>query len=478
MRTLFALLGAMLISANSATAANVVPYRSPRAHSSVAKAAFNLDTAMRRAKFEQVDTFPNSLCRAAYVFEFQVLLGLKYFPVNADYCELPETRVPAEVASVLARIREIHVRYAEALGVRPENLFGSGVRVHLGQSAIGPLKSGTLDEVEIDLFKDGRAVNFPDKIYAHELTHWLSLEGMLGRSVQDIESVYLFNESFPDLVSSYVNASTRIDFTDASVRSELTFGRDGSPVKSMNSPLSEFHLARFRQEPLDLCAKLKTQKLTANEKGMCSYFRADSLMNPMRRTLFPDVKEKLPTKAELAAPFVPEKCLLHYLNGTTGLDACYKSALGPVLISFVRTIESLLGDRPVASLYAAIETAAARPDYYVCEYTGATAKKVGTETATVSFPSFVRVFQTIREGLTPGEQVLFDRAWSDHGLDAWSKLERFDRETTIRAFAYQVLARQNSDFATENKCFSTVPALRGSKCASKCAFVPAPAEAP
>lgn len=477
MRTLLALLGAMLISANSATAANVVPYRSPRAHSAV-KAAFNLDTAMRRATSDESDTFPNSLCRAAYVYEFQVLLGLKYFPVNADYCELPETRVPAEVAGVLARIREIHVRYAEAFGVRPEDLFGSGVRVHLGQSAIGPLKSGTLDEVEIDLFKGGRAANFPDKIYAHELTHWLSLEGMLGRSVQDIESVYLFNESFPDLVSSYVNGSPLIDFTDASVRPALTFGRDGSPVKSMNRPLSEFHLARFRQEPLDLCTKLKSAKLTVNEKGMCSYFRSEWLMNPMRKTLFPDVKEKLPTKAALAAPFTPEQCLLHYENGTTGLDACYKSALGPVLISFMRSIESLVGDRPVASLYAAIDAAAAHPDYYVCEYTGATAKKLGTQTATVSFPSFVRVFRTIRDGLGIAEQALFDRAWADHGLDTWAKLERFDRETTIRAFAYQVLARQNADFSAANKCGSTVPALRGPKCASKCSFVPAPAEAP
>lgn len=430
------------------------------------------------------DPFPNELCQAANVLEFAALDGIRSIPVNADYCELPAARLPREVVAVLARLRGIHARYADAFGRAPTELFGAGVRIHIAEHPSGPLASFSsrqadgLDNVEIDVFKDFRAERFPDRIYVHELTHLLLIQERLGASARDLETSYLFFESFPDLVSSVVTKSPKIDFADPTVRKALTFARDGSPIRSMKRPFRDFYLGRFQTDKIEVCAKTDAKTMTANEKALCRHFRAEAAKTTGKNSLYADAKDRVPTAAELNAPFRPERCLIHYKNGTVGADACFKNALGPVWISFFRSMGSLLGTRPLVALLAAINDAGRTPEFYTCAFTGETAKNRNTESSTVSFSSVMRALKSLREGLTPSARKGFDRAWAEHGLDAWAKLERYDREYVVAAFAYQMLVKSNEAFSVEFGCDSSIPALRGPKCASVCTYLGATGSGP
>ncbi len=465
----FALIGMTLAGLSPAAVASTYSFRS------TGVAPFAPKKTSATAAFN----FPNPVCRSAQISELEVQEGLANVPVNVDYCELAAARLPKELIALLARIREIHARYAVALGRSPEELFGPGVRLSLAEHPLGPLESFTSanpSSVEIDLFGDFRAERFPDRIYAHEVTHWLLLEGRLGDAGLTIEGDYLFHESFPDLLSSYATDASVIGFSDPTVRAALRFERDGTPVQSMNRPFREFYLGRFQTEPVKICATIPTASMTENEREMCKFFRSDASLRQERSTLYSGSRETAPTPAELAAPFRPERCLIHYRNGTAGLNACYMNALGPVLVSFVRSIGSLLGEKPMATLMAAIDRVGQTPDHYACTFVDrrAIARSAG-ETVTVDFLSFMRVFKSIRDGLPTDARATFDSAWAAHGLDTWATLDRFDRDTVVAAFAYQALVRENRRFAAKYDCLSPIPSRRGPHCAAKCEYAPSEA---
>jgi hypothetical protein len=422
---------------------------------------------------------PNSACRAAHVSQFEVQDGIKGIRVNADYCELSSSSIPKEVRAILARIQDIHTRYAEALSKTPGELFGLGIRLSLAAHPIGPLASSTSENpstVEIDVFPDFTSDHFPDRVYAHEVTHWLLLENRLGDSALTIEGDYLFHESFPDLVSSYVNETPIVDFTDPSIRTDLTFPWRGKPITSMIGPLRDFYLGRFQSEPITVCAATSLKSLTTNEKHMCTFFANDAARRADRRALYVGAVEKAPTAAELLSPFEPERCLVHYDNGTAGLNACYMNSLGPVLISFVRSIEHLFGSKPIVTILSALDETGTHPDHYTCAFTDRRASKKGATTKeTVSFISFMRVLKLIRNQLPPGDIAFFDSAWAEHGLDTWAKLDNYDRESGVAPFAYLHLAAENKKYATTYKCNSPIPKERGVHCKAKCVYEPAPA---
>ncbi len=423
-------------------------------------------------------SLPNSACSAAHVSQFEVQDGIKGIRVNADYCELAASSLPKEVRAVLARIQDIHARYAETLSTTPGELFGLGVRLSLAPHPIGPLASITSESpstIEIDVFPDFTADRFPDRVYAHEVTHWLLLEQLLGDSALTIEGDYLFHESFPDLVSSYVNDTPVVDFTDPSIRTDLTFPWRGKPISSMNGPLRDFYLGRFQSEPIEACAATSTKSMSTNEKKMCTFFSTDSVRRADRKALFAGAVEKAPTTAELLTPFKPERCLVHYKNGTAGLDACYMNSLGPVLISFVRSVESLFGSKPIVTILSALEAAGKNPDHYTCAFTDVRAKKKGMTTKeSVSFISFMQVLKLIRMQLLPSDVVVFDNAWVEHGLETWATLDHYDRDAGVAAFAYMHLAAENTKYSTTYKCNTPIPSERGPHCKARCTYEAAP----
>jgi len=443
--------------------------RASATHSSAARVSFVHDE----------ENFPNDLCLDAHVSQFEVQEGIRAIPVNADYCERGAGAMPTEVVAILARIRDLHVRTARTLGRDVNVLFGTGVRLSLGEHPLGPLNSftdGSPAKIEIDVFPDFRADRFPERIYAHELTHWLLVENRLGDSALSIEGDYLFHESFADLVASYVTNSLTIGFSDPSIRTALTFARKGAPTQSMRRPFSAFYLGRFQTDPENVCAAIPSRKMTANERALCTFVRTDERRNAEHASLFANAVEKAPTAKELAASFRPERCLIHYRNGTAGLNACFMNAFGPVLISFIRTIDPLLGDQPVATMLDAIDRVGETLEHYTCAFTDPAATGTwAAEPASVSFLGFMRVFERLRSDLDARARAKFDAAWAKHGLDTWAKLERYDRETVIAAFAYQMLVAENRGFAETYDCASGSPKERGSRCAAKCAYVkPAP----
>ena len=445
----------------------------------IPQASAQVSTVARHSAFSSLrgdaPLGPNELCEAAHVLELAVLEGIQWIPANADYCELPSSSLPGDVITLLAHLRELHANYAKVVGHPAQELYGFGVRIHLGEHPTGPLASFSKDEVEVDVFRDFRVERFPDKIYAHELTHWLLAQGRFGEAAANLDSTYLFSESFPDLVASYVTNSLKIDFKDPSVRESLVFGRDGSSLHSMNAPLAEFYLGRFQREPLEICAKISVKKMSSNEKRMCNFFRSDREELENRTSLFAGALEAPPTDSELAAPFRPERCLIHYKNGSSSLDACFKNALGSVLISFIRSIEAQLGKKPIASLLRAIDRVGEDSDHYRCEFLNPPERRRLTPRA-VDLPvvSFVKVLRVLRDSLRPESRESFDQAWSLHGLDAWETLERLDRETAFQSYAYSMLVEENPGYVKRFNCASENPEERGQNCASKCEYLQAP----
>ncbi len=482
----FGILAAILLGGAPAALADV---RLPRVRSPIADPFFSRSHVGSRTSSLSLEQNrgastrvlrANGLCREAHVAEFGVGRGIFDLPANADYCQSPPNRVPGPVRETLLRLKTLHQRVAELFGMSPARLFGFGVHLQLRAHPAGPLMSGTDDRVRLSVFSDYRAEVFPEKIYAHELTHWLLLEGKLGPAANALEPSYLFYESFPDLVASYASDSTVIDFTDPSVRPSLTFPRDGSPIRSMRRPFSEFYLGKLQSEASELCHVFAPPypRITANERKLCEFYRRERTQIEAEGSPFGEAYTLPPTAEMLASNFGAENCVIRYRDGTAGLDACNVFALGPVLISFFRSIDPYLGNLPLAKFLGAIETAGRSADRLRCRFTATPlAARMEMTDVELEVPDLVMALRTMRQDLNPMGQAAFDLAWDTHGLEEWVKLEKFYRELEVERMGYELLISENPEYATRFGCEGESPANRIGDCRATCTSESAAEEA-
>lgn len=414
----------------------------------------------------------NELCRNAYVAEFSVEEGIDSLPVNADYCELKSELLPPTVQTVLERLRILHLRYAATLGVSPDALFNEGVHLRFAVDPAGPFMSRSRYEIEMVVFSDFKAEVFPEKIYAHELTHWLTNhQPSFGDSIRLLEPTYLFQEGFPDLVASYVSRSTKIDLSDSSIRPELmaSLSRDGTPLKTMKAPFRVFYLGTFQSDVINVCRKIPVPERTKNEDSLCKSYESEQEVYARKGGIYAGSTMVPLTERKLALPFQAKNCLIRYRDGSAGFDACAGYSFSPVLISFFHSIDSVLGSRPMSLLLRAIDEASPSSSKLVCGFDAA-----GTEAVSFKTPSFVAALKMMRSFLDAPAQVIFDSQWKTHGLDVWEEIESYDRKLQDEPFAYSQLVLRNEAFAARNNCGSKKVSGRKASCRFTCHSIQAP----
>ena len=411
---------------------------------------------------------PNEVCAEAKL-QSLFFLNVNLVQTKKDLCLMPSEQIPAPARTFIKNFSGTTHKIAGVLGASPQQVWGKGISVIVQGSASGAVDSVAVNHVGIVLgvFADWKEHEYAERIYAHEITHFLSFEkNPLGRAMRTLNDHPFLIEALPDVVAALVSGNPVIA-SDEDELPECLSKRDGTPLKTLDAPFEQFLFTAAPNGVAACCASIKPEQRTARTNALC----ANSIPSETPQEVFDRFAQmsRKPITLDLAGvntAFDPDKCRVAVGRAET-LGFCEIHNYGPFLVSFFLSLQQALGRNPFPEFIQAMLASQTSLGTYECGFPK-TAGDGHLKTLKLKIQALMPAFVQLRKRLNASEQGAFDRVWEIHRFEKLKRLDELYISTASYWGSADTLSKLNLDHDIDFHCTDIEEPLNEAQCKVTC----------